>query len=75
DEQVDQTTSSSSKEVSVITEKSQEKTHAKNTIGKQDNKSEKKNLQPSCSNQNGDMANDYRPRTIQQNVATIQAVQ
>ncbi|HFN9011779.1 TPA: DNA translocase FtsK [Staphylococcus aureus] len=75
DEQVDQSTSSSVSEVSDITEESEETTHPNNTSGQQDNDDQQKDLQPSFSNQNEDTANENRPRTNQQDVATNQAVQ
>ncbi|HBI0755606.1 TPA: DNA translocase FtsK [Staphylococcus aureus] len=74
-EQVDQSTSSSVSEVSDITEESEETTHPNNTSGQQDNDDQQKDLQPSFSNQNEDTANENRPRTNQQDVATNQAVQ
>lgn len=74
-EQVDQSTSSSVSEVSDITEESEETTHPNNTSGQQDNDDQQKGLQPSFSNQNEDTANENRPRTNQQDVATNQAVQ
>lgn len=74
-EQVDQSTSSSVSEVSDITEESEETTHPNNTSGQQDNDDQQKDLQSSFSNQNEDTANENRPRTNQQDVATNQAVQ
>ncbi len=58
-----------------IFEESQETTHPNNTSGQQDNDDQQKDLQPSFSNQNEDTANENRPRTNQQDVATNQAVQ
>lgn len=74
-EQVDQSTSSSVSEVSDITEESEETTHPNNTSGQQDNDDQQKDLQSSFSNKNEDTANENRPRTNQQDVATNQAVQ
>ncbi|HDA4236752.1 TPA: DNA translocase FtsK [Staphylococcus aureus] len=58
-----------------IFEESEETTHPNNTSGQQDNDDQQKDLQPSFSNQNEDTANENRPRTNQQDVATNQAVQ
>lgn len=74
-EQVDQLTSSSVSEVSDITEESEETIHPNNTSEQQDNDDQQKDLQPSFSNQNKDTANENRPRTTQQDVATNQVVQ
>ncbi len=74
-EQVDQSTSSSVSEVSDITEESEETTHPNMLRGQQDNDDQQKDLQSSFSNKNEDTANENRPRTNQQDVATNQAVQ